>query len=114
MTQIEEERVCELLAPEDAARIRESASTGRLRGRAFLSALSVELNRAVEAGRDPRCAALDLETKRCRVYDRRPLICRLFGMVKAMRCPHGCRPVAWVPHRAASRYLQELDQMQLR
>lgn len=28
----------------------------------------------------------------CRVYDVRPLICRLWGAVRAMSCPHGCKP----------------------
>lgn len=28
----------------------------------------------------------------CSVYDIRPLICRLWGLVEAMACPHGCRP----------------------
>jgi Fe-S-cluster containining protein len=29
---------------------------------------------------------------RCSVYDDRPLICRAFGSVDGLRCPHGCRP----------------------
>ena len=29
---------------------------------------------------------------RCSVYDHRPLICRAFGSVEGLRCPHGCRP----------------------
>lgn len=28
----------------------------------------------------------------CDVYRSRPLICRLWGVVPAMRCPHGCVP----------------------
>jgi len=28
----------------------------------------------------------------CTAYSVRPLICRLFGAVEAMRCPHGCEP----------------------
>tara|TARA_R110000868_G_scaffold176609_4_gene414499 strand:+ start:10662 stop:11018 length:357 start_codon:yes stop_codon:yes gene_type:complete len=32
--------------------------------------------------------------KTCSIYDDRPLICRLFGMVKKMKCPHGCIPEA--------------------
>lgn len=30
---------------------------------------------------------------RCEIYADRPLLCRLFGAVKKMRCPHGCAPV---------------------
>ncbi len=29
---------------------------------------------------------------RCRIYVNRPLVCRLFGAVKALACPHGCKP----------------------
>ena len=30
----------------------------------------------------------------CGIYDRRPFICRLFGMSEdpGLQCPHGCRP----------------------
>lgn len=29
---------------------------------------------------------------RCAVYENRPMVCRLFGAVRAMRCPFGCKP----------------------
>lgn len=29
---------------------------------------------------------------RCSAYEHRPLICRAFGSVEGLRCPHGCRP----------------------
>lgn len=46
---------------------------------------------------DPKCGNCPmLQNKRCSVYDQRPLICRLWGMVKKMRCPFGCRPTRWV------------------
>jgi uncharacterized protein len=32
----------------------------------------------------------------CSIYSMRPLICRLFGCVEAMRCPHGCEPEFWL------------------
>lgn len=32
---------------------------------------------------------------RCSVYVVRPLLCRLWGMVDKMRCPHGCVPSRW-------------------
>lgn len=28
----------------------------------------------------------------CRVYQVRPMICRLWGAIESMACPHGCRP----------------------
>jgi len=33
----------------------------------------------------------------CSVYDHRPLICRAFGSVEGLPCPHGCRPEVLVP-----------------
>lgn len=33
-----------------------------------------------------------LVDNKCRVYDIRPMICRLWGAVEDLRCPHGCRP----------------------
>ncbi|MEV8601881.1 YkgJ family cysteine cluster protein [Streptomyces griseoviridis] len=38
------------------------------------------------------CNALDRETKRCRVYDVRPILCRLWGLFPEMACPWGCVP----------------------
>lgn len=28
----------------------------------------------------------------CDIYDDRPIICRLFGTVDKLKCPHGCKP----------------------
>jgi Fe-S-cluster containining protein len=33
---------------------------------------------------------------RCSAYDHRPLICRAFGAVEGLLCPHGCRPTKLV------------------
>jgi hypothetical protein len=45
---------------------------------------------AIERGDDYYCPAL-LEG-RCRVYEHRPTICRLWGATQSMPCPHGCTP----------------------
>ena len=37
---------------------------------------------------------------RCSAYDQRPLICRAFGSVEGLRCPHGCRPVELITDAA--------------
>ena len=37
------------------------------------------------------CAKLSEEGK-CSIYEDRPLICRMYGLVRAMKCPHGCIP----------------------
>lgn len=39
------------------------------------------------------CPLLDTETRKCTVYEVRPAICRLFGVVKGeLLCPHGYAP----------------------
>jgi hypothetical protein len=38
------------------------------------------------------CSALDQKSLRCRVYDDRPMVCRIWGVVKALECPWGCVP----------------------
>ena len=44
----------------------------------------------------------------CAVYPDRPLICRLYGVVPSMRCPHGCAPTRWLTEAEASAVMQEL------
>ena len=37
----------------------------------------------------------------CSVYDRRPAICRLWGLTEELRCPFGCEPEErWTDKRA--------------
>lgn len=40
---------------------------------------------------DRSCPALTI-LGRCSVYADRPMVCRLWGLVPSMRCPHGCLP----------------------
>lgn len=42
-----------------------------------------------------RCSALDA-SGRCTIYARRPMICQLYGLTEAMRCPFGCVPSRWL------------------
>ena len=45
---------------------------------------------------------------RCMAYERRPLICRLWGAVDWLPCPWGCRPVGgWLPNETAFRLILE-------
>ena len=46
------------------------------------------------------CSILTKEGK-CSAYEVRPLICRLWGVVKKMKCPHGCEPEVWLSDRDA-------------
>lgn len=52
-----------------------------------------------------KCGAL--KDGRCTVYEDRPLICRLFGLVKAMKCPYGCIPDNWVNDVDAKKLLDK-------
>jgi Fe-S-cluster containining protein len=44
------------------------------------------------AGECGMCPNLNQHTGLCEVYEVRPLICRAWGMLRSMRCPHGCQP----------------------
>ncbi len=52
------------------------------------------MRRAAPPKFDPKdhisCPFLDHETKKCRGYDVRPAICRIWGATKSLACPHGC------------------------
>lgn len=38
------------------------------------------------------CSALDLSRLVCQVYEDRPMVCRIWGLIEALACPWGCRP----------------------
>lgn len=40
----------------------------------------------------PELTCSMLKNGRCTVYSIRPIICRLWGVVESMPCPHGCQP----------------------
>lgn len=45
----------------------------------------------------------------CRVYEIRPAICRLWGLVEAMRCPWGCVPERWLSDEEAMRVMRRVE-----
>lgn len=49
----------------------------------------------------------------CSVYDARPMICRLWGVVDdpMMRCPHGCEPVRWLTNEESRALLREATEI---
>lgn len=61
----------------------------------------------VEAGM--RCSEVGV-LGTCLIYDLRPLICRLWGVVDVdgMRCPHGCVPERWLTAAEGRAMLGEL------
>lgn len=57
-----------------------------------------------------QCPALT-ERGKCSAYAVRPAICRLWGAVKKMRCPHGCRPKRWLSDGEAREILEKIRQL---
>jgi uncharacterized protein len=47
----------------------------------------------------------------CSVYDVRPLICRLWGLVPAMACPFGCVPERWLTDEEGHDLLRRADEI---
>ena len=42
------------------------------------------------------CLFLTANGTRCAVYAARPLVCRLWGVVRDLACPYGCVPERWL------------------
>lgn len=81
------------------------ASCGAIR---VHEAEQARLPRAMTYGPDLRCTFLDRATGQCAVYAVRPTICRLFGVVPSMRCPHGCVSERWLSDAEGHAVLQEV------
>lgn len=60
-------------------------------------------------GPDWKCSLL--KEGRCSIYNERPYVCRMYGAVEAMRCPHGCEPVRMVPDHAADTLMRHLQRL---
>jgi len=43
----------------------------------------------------------------CEIYEQRPLICRLYGTVKGMQCPYGCRPIVLLSEEQEQEIMKE-------
>lgn len=67
-----------LVSPEELKRIKDYVA-GRPEIRSFAND-----HRSLE-----ECPFRDDEAKRCKIYPVRPMICRLMGICKGMRCAHG-------------------------
>jgi Fe-S-cluster containining protein len=46
---------------------------------------------------------------RCKIYEHRPLICRLFGAAEGLQCPHGCKPKKYMKHVDAHKLFDLAD-----
>lgn len=49
--------------------------------------------------------------KRCSIYKDRPLVCRLYGVVKKMKCEHGCKPSRYLPETKARQLIDRMDEI---
>lgn len=47
-----------------------------------------------------------LKEGKCSAYEQRPVLCRLFGLVKKMKCPFGCVPLRWVSDAEAGEIMR--------
>lgn len=63
---------------------------------------------AITCGLGASCSMLT-EDRRCSVYEIRPLICRIWGLTRTMRCHYGCRPERWLTEEEAARMIAEVD-----
>lgn len=57
-----------------------------------------------------RCVYLTPQS-RCGVYAVRPLICRAWGLVRMLSCPHGCVPDRWLTDPEFLRLAQEVERI---
>jgi Fe-S-cluster containining protein len=70
------------------------------------------INRQVELIEEKGCLTCPaLVDNRCSIYKDRPLICRLYGAVKALRCPHGCTPKAFLPERKSRKLIMKVQEL---
>lgn len=51
---------------------------------------------------------------KCSVYEMRPLMCRIFGTVERMRCPHGAKPGIMLNQKKEIVVLQRYNTMQFK
>lgn len=52
-----------------------------------------------------------LKNGECSVYNRRPAICRLWGLTEELRCPFGCEPDVRWPDAKAKAWLDEVQRI---
>lgn len=58
------------------------------------------------------CHCLDQTTHKCTIYEDRPLVCRLYGSVGGMKCPHGCKPTEGrISDKVAGKLIKRMHQI---
>ena len=58
------------------------------------------------------CRLLYPISGKCRVYEVRPLICRIWGTMKRMSCPYGCIPSRWLTEAEVHRLFERVLALQ--
>ena len=43
---------------------------------------------------------------RCDIYEQRPLVCRLYGTARKLKCPYGCKPEAFLSKKAETKVME--------
>lgn len=56
----------------------------------------------------PKPCPLLTRSGHCSVYTARPAICRLWGVVETMPCPHGCVPDYYLTHDEGHAFLRRV------
>ncbi len=60
------------------------------------------------------CVNLYPFSGKCRVYAVRPLVCRVWGLMKRMQCPFGCIPERWMSEEEVQGLFDRVMQIQKR
>lgn len=60
---------------------------------------------------DMTCSHLT-DSGKCAIYEHRPLVCRLFGAVKSLKCVHGCKPKnGYMSNEKVKKLIDKLDSL---
>lgn len=58
-----------------------------------------------------QCPLFDKGTGACSAYRDRPLLCRLWGVVEKLRCPHGCEPERMLSNVESAAMLDQMARL---
>ncbi len=67
-----------------------------------------EFNTTLITDQTGSCNALCKATGTCKVYSARPWVCRAFGAMEGLECPHGCNTVPLVPQKEGDKLLKSI------
>lgn len=65
--------------------------------------------RIIEDMAHPACPYL--QGVSCSIYNSRPLVCRLFGGIRATPCKHGCQPDRWLSDEEVTALYDEIIEL---